>query len=48
MAISKQQLEQERTELQVQHDVAATEVIAAVLRRRIDYLDWKIAFATVI
>ena len=47
MAIGKKQLEKERAELQVQHDGAATEVIAAILRRRIDYLDYKIAFATV-
>ena len=46
MAIDKQQLEKERAELQVQHDGATTEVIAAILRGRIAYLDYKIAFAT--
>jgi hypothetical protein len=46
VAIEKKQLEKERAELQVQHDGAATEAIAATLRSRIGYLDFKIALAT--
>ena len=46
MAIEKQQLVKERAELQVQHDGATTEAIAATFQRRIAYLDYKIAFAT--
>ena len=48
MAIDKKQLEQERAELQIQYNGAATEVIAAILKHRIDYLVWKISFAIVI
>jgi hypothetical protein len=44
--VLKRELEKERAELQVQQDEATSEVIAAVLRTRIAYLDYKIAYAT--
>jgi hypothetical protein len=45
VAIEKKILEKERAELQVQHDRGTTAEIAVILRRRIAYLDFKIAFA---
>ena len=44
--MSKKKLEKERAEFQAQHDRGTTEDGNAILRSRIAYLDYKIAFAT--